>query len=125
MCCCARHGPAQLCSAPVALMGLGDCQLGPPCHLLAVASRQPPLGCSMALPSDSWPWASLPRLRSLLGRGEGLAGALDISLHEGHVGSAHDVSLIPEEYLGAVWRAWGMLSLLEGRAAPGRGNQRT
>lgn len=48
-----------------------------------------------------------------------LAGSLDISLHEGHVGSAHDVSLIPEEYLGSVWRGWGMWSLLEGGAAPG------
>lgn len=48
VCPCARHGPARLCSAPAAaVMGLGDCQLGPPCHLLAVPSRQPPLGCSM------------------------------------------------------------------------------
>lgn len=67
-CRCARHGPARLCSAPAALMGLGDCQLGPPCHLLAAPSRQPPRACSWALPSDSWPWASLPRARPSLGR---------------------------------------------------------
>lgn len=31
-----------------------------------------------------------------------------MSLHEGHMGSAHDVFLIPEQYHTAVWRGWGM-----------------
>lgn len=49
-----------------------------------------------------------------------------MSLHEGHVGSAHDVSLIPERYHTAVWRGWGMWTLLEGWSSPGhRGTQGT
>lgn len=42
-----------------------------------------------------------------------------MSLREGHLCSAHDVSLIPERYHTAVWRGWRMRSLLEGGAAPG------
>lgn len=52
-----------------------------------------------------------------------------MSLHEGHVRSAHDVFLIPEQYHTAVWRIWdtgGIWVLLKGWSSPEhRGTQGT